>query len=244
MKIKYLFLIFAFFLFFSFSDVHATNINYNLQIDKDMYFHEKIVYDVDSKDIKRDGTYHFLTYIVDKPVYFDLNEEIKYKKSKTTTSTGYRVTLQHDYLYMFLSKSRIINECFTNKNINNTSRYVSVSFSDFYCAHRADNIKVVINTSLDVITSNASSHNGNTYIWNNVSNNFSLNFKVQMPPLEEDPMDHIHDDEKDDDVDDNTTTQKKHANKVVILSLIAGFVIFLLCGFVLLKRKKDQLDNF
>lgn len=244
MKIKYLFLLFVLFLGFSFTNVSASSINYNLQIDKDMFFHENIVYNVDSKDIKRDGTYHFLTYIVDKPVYFDLDESVRYKKSRSTTSTGYKVTLRHDYSYMFLSKTRIINECFTNKTIRTSYNYVSVTLSDFYCAHRADNIKVVINTSLDVLASNATTHNGNSYVWDNISNNFSLRFKVQIPPIEEDPMDHIHDDEDSGESGQSTTTQKKHANKVVILSLIAGFVIFLLCGFVLLKRKKDQLDNF
>ena len=56
MKIKYLFLLFVLFLGFSFTNVSASSINYNLQIDKDMFFHENIVYNVDSKDIKRDGS--------------------------------------------------------------------------------------------------------------------------------------------------------------------------------------------
>ena len=246
MKTKYLFLISILFLCSSFSDVHASSINYNLQIDSNMNFHEKIIYNIDSKDIKRDGSYHFLTNVLDNPIYFDLKEELRYKKSKSSASNGYVVTLQYDYPYMFLSKSRILNECFTNKQINNNASYISLNASDFYCSHRADNIKVVINTPLTVSSSNANTHNGNSYIWNNITDQFSLNFKVQIPPIEEEPMHSLDDEESniDNNTDNESNNKKQHISVVVILSMIGVIFVLLLFGFVMLKKKKEQLDDF
>lgn len=243
MKTKYLFLMLMLFLCFSFINVHASSINYNLQIDSNMNFHENIIYNIDSKDIKRDNNYHFLTSVLDDPIYFDLNEEILYKKSKTSTANGYTVTLQHNYSYMFFTKSRILNECFTDKNFNTSAKYVSVNVSDFYCSHRADTIKVVINTPLTVISSNANSHTGNSYIWNNISDNFSLNFKVQMPTIEEDPMDQKDDDSEPDTENNKEENEKNSISSIVVISIISIVFIGLLITFVVLKKKKDQLDK-
>ncbi len=247
MKIKQLFFIFGLFLSFGLTNVYASSINYNLQIDRDMNFHERIIYNIDSKDIKRDGNYHFLTAILDKPVYFDLQEDIRYRKSKSTTSSGYAVTLQNDYPYMFLSKSRILNECFTKKQINNTPSYISLSASEFYCSHRADQIKVIINTPLNVLSSNASSNNGNTYIWDNVSDSFSLSFKVQTPTVEDDPMDHSNVDVEEEDTANDTNNQikeKRNTSFIIISLVIAILFISLLFGVIVLKKKKDSLDKF
>lgn len=244
MKIKYLFFIFGLFLSFGFTDIYASSINYNLQIDRNMTFHEKIIYNIDSKDIKRDGNYHFLTSILDKPIYFDLQEDIRYKKSKSTTSNGYTVVLQNDYPYMFLSKSRILGECFTKKQINNTARYISLSASEFYCSHRADQIKVVISTPLNVMTSNASSHNGNTYIWDNISERFSIRFRVQTPAVEDNPLDNIEEEEETTD-DVNKQTQKKNGTSFIIISLVIAILfVSLLFVVIVLKKRKEALDKF
>ena len=164
MKYKYLFLLICTLILFSFSNVNASSINYNLKIDKNLHLYETIIYNVDKKDIKKGSDYNFLTSIVNDPIYFDLKEEIKYKKNKQKTSNGYLVTLKHDYSYLFLTKSRIVNECFVKKNIRNNIKYLSLTASDFYCSHRADNIRVTINTDLNVLNTNSTSSEGNNYI--------------------------------------------------------------------------------
>lgn len=246
MKFRYLFIIVSILLCFDTFNVNASNINYNLRIDKNLHFYETITYNIEQKDIKRDDNHNFLTSIVDDPVYFDLKEENRYKKSKTKTDKGYLVTLKHDYSYLFLPRSRIINECFVNKNYNNTKRELSFEGSDFYCAHRADTIKVSINTDLDVSYSNASSSNNNAYVWNNISNNFSIKFRVRKPTIETEPMDDITETEQNEQTEKPISTKennKKSVNGYVLVSIISLAFVIIVIGIIFLKRKKDKLDT-
>ena len=247
MKLRYLLLIVSILLCFSTFNVSASSINYNLRIDKSLHFYETITYNVERKDVKNGGDYHFLTSIVNDPIYFDLKEEVRYKKSRTTTNNGYLITLKHDYSYLFLSKSRIINECFANKNYNNNGSSISFEASDFYCSHRADSIKVSINTDLDVLYSNAKSSNNNTYIWNNMSSNSSIKFRVKRPGIETEPMDDIEESEQTEQAEasrDSKEPNKKIISSNVLAVIFSLVLVFVIIGFVVLKRKKDELDRF
>lgn len=243
MRLKNLFIVVSMLLCISVFNVNASSINYNLRIDKNLHFYETITYSIDQSNIKKDGNYHFLTSVVYDPIYFDLNEEVRYKKSKVTTNNGYLITLKHDYSYLFLSKSRIINECFANKNYKNNNTELSFEASDFYCSHRADNIKVSINTDLDVLYSNTSSNNNNTYIWNNISNNFSIKFRVKRPNIESEPMDDVDDNEQTEEPSNNEETNKNGISSYILISIFILLLIFVLIGFIILKRKKKELDT-
>lgn len=244
MKFRYLFIIVSILLCFITFNANASSINYNLRIDKSLHFYETITYSIEQNDIERDGNYNFLTSIVDDPIYFDLKEEIRYKKSKVSANNGYLVTLKHDYSYLFLQNSRIINECFANKNYKNNNRELSFEASDFYCSHRADNIKVNINTDLDVVYSNANSSNNNTYIWNNMSSNSSIKFRVKRPNIETEPMDDLVDNEQTEEPNNNEETNKKSISSNVLLAIFALVFVIVVIGFMILKRKKDKLDRF
>lgn len=250
MRYKLLFLIGFILLFFSYNDVSASSINYNLKIDKDLHCYETIIYSIDAKDIKRDGNYHFLTSIVDDPVYFDSKNELKYNKTKQKVSNGYLVTLKYDYAYLFLSKSRIVDECFADSKLTNVDSYISFSASGFYCAHRADSINVVINTDLNVLNSNATSINGNNYTWNNISNNFNMNFNVRIPYIEDEPMDDIPGDTNTNANNNNSNSnnkkvekEKKHVNKYVVLGTIGVLVFGTFVVFIALRVKNSKLNK-
>ena len=247
---KYLIFVFFILLIVSYTNVNASSINYNVIVDKDFQLYETITYNIDKKDVKNDGYYHFLTSIVNDNVYFDLKEEIKYNKTKQTTSNGYLVTLKYDYASLFLSKSRIINECFVKKQIQNNTDYVSFQASDFYCAHRADNIRVSIVTDLDVVKSNATSHNGNAYVWDNIDDKFNINIKIKQPNLEITPMDDIHSDINNNDNDngidsDNSEENDNNENNRISTSIIlitGAVLVFSIIGVsIALKRKKGVL---
>lgn len=244
MRLRYLFLIVFIHLCFSTFNVNASSINYNLRIDKSLHFYETITYNVEKKDVKNDGNYYFLTSIVKDPIYFDLKEEVRYKKSKVTSNNGYIVSLKHDYSYLFLSKSRIINECFVNKNYNNSGSSITFEASDFYCSHRADSIKVTINTDLDVLNSNANSSNNNTYIWNNMSNNSSIKFKVKRPDIETEPMDDVLESEQTEESSNNEEPSKKSISSNVLIVIFFLVFVIVVIGFMILKRKKEELDRF
>ena len=252
MKIRYLFLIIFILLCSIYTNVNASSINYNLRIDNSLQFYETITYNFDEKDVKKDGNYSFLTYIVNDPIYFDLNEEIKYDKNKKNITNGYIITLKNDYSYLFLSKSRIINECFVNKKFDNTNNYISFVASDFYCSHRADNIKVSINTDLTVLSSNANSSENNTYIWDNITDNFTVNFRIKVPNIESEPMDDINNNENGNDASDvedgdlqnkETEREKHHINKYVVLGILGVVLITSLGAVIVLKSRSNSLNK-
>lgn len=245
MKFKYfIFVIFA--LLFSFTDVKASSIDYNIRVDKDLHFYETITYNVDKKDVKKDGNYHFLTSIVNDPIYFDLKENNRYKKTKKNVTNGYLVTLKYDYPHLFLLNSRIVNECFTNKDYDSNNSYVSFSASGFYCSHRADNISVTVTTDLQV-SSNANSIEGNNYVWNNINSDFDMNISVKVPEIEDEPMDHINTDNDDNSNSNSSNTeednQKHHINKYVVLGIVGTLLIIGFGVVIVLKSKNNDLNK-
>ena len=144
-------------------------------------------------------------------------------------------------------KSRIVNECFANNKVNANGSYISFTASDFYCSHRADSINVSITTDLYVLNSNAKSVNGNNYTWNNVSNNFSINFAVQLPRSEENPMDDDNEQSNDGNnsssSDENVKKEKKHINKYVVLGVIGVLVFGVITVFIILKTRNNELNK-
>ena len=111
--------VFAISLLFITTSVNASSISYNLSIDNTLKFHEKNVYTISNSDIKTNGSYNFLTSVVNDNIYFDSNNEIPYTKTKTKTANGYVVTLTHDYSNLFFTSSRIAKECFGDVQLIN-----------------------------------------------------------------------------------------------------------------------------
>ncbi len=248
MKLKFINFVVFVICIFSFVNVNASSIDYNVRIDKDLHFYETINYSIDKKDVKNDGNYNFLTSIVNDPVYFDLKEDNVYKKSKTNTTNGYLVTLKYDYSHLFLTKSRILNECFVDKDFDSNAKYISFSASDFYCSHRADSIKVSITTDLDVSSSNASSSEGNVYTWDNVSKDFNMSFRAKVPSIETEPMDDIQTENQQSNSSDNqnnvnTNKEKKHINKNVVFAIIGVLIITSFGVIIILKSKNNNLNK-
>ena len=85
MKLKYLFLIVFASFFLGFASVDASTINYNVRIDNSLHLYENITYNIDNKDVKNDGFFHYLTSVVNDPIYFDTNKSVKYTKIKRKT---------------------------------------------------------------------------------------------------------------------------------------------------------------
>ena len=247
MKFKYFIFTIFVILLVNCTNVKASSIDYNLRIDKDLHFYETITYNVDKKDVKKDGNYHFLTSIVNDPIYFDLKETNQYTKTKKNTTSGYLVTLKYDYPHLFLSNSRIVNECFADKDFDSNNSYVSFNATDFYCSHRADNISVTITTDLQV-SSNANSIEGNNYIWNNINNDFAMNARVAIPAVYNEPMDDINTD--DNSINNNSSSsdteednQKHHINKYVFLGIVGALLIIGFGVTIVLKTKNNDLNK-
>lgn len=257
MKLKYIALSLTLF-FCSINLVNASSINYNVKIDKNLHFYETITYNIDKKDVKTNGNYDFLTSVVNDTIYFDLKEEIPYTKNKRSDNNQYIVTLKNDYASLFLEKSRILNECFTNRNIENTISTFSFRASEFYCNHRADKITVTVTTDLEVESSNASQTTNNQYIWNNINKDFNMNIKLKMSAMEDEPMDETTDNTDNTNTDNQKQQEqqqeeqqkdKKENTKKsnIAIYIFAGIIMIIALGVIFvvptLKKKSSSINK-
>ena len=145
MKLKYLFLTLIL-LMIGISTVDAKSIEYNLTIDKDLYFHEANVYRVNESELDTSGNYDFMTSVVKDKIYFDNDNGVPYTKTKKKANGEYIVTLKNDYSPIFLTGSRILNECFSEFDFKDNEKSLSIkTTSPFYCYSRADSIVININ---------------------------------------------------------------------------------------------------
>ena len=222
--------------------INASTITYNLEIDENMKFHEKIIYNV-SETNKNKNEYDFLTSVVNDDIYFDLNETIYYKKQQEEKGTLKTVTLTHNYSSLFLGKSRIIKECFADYDYDRTANSLKFSSSGtFFCSHRADEITINITTPLRVTKNNAEKHNGNTYTWENIDKEFELNFEIKPKAVES--TNHANDVDLEDKIDEitinNDIATKNNSIIKYILIAIPIVLIIIVILFIILKIKSAK----
>lgn len=243
---KYIYLLTLVFSLF-FTNVNASSINYNVTIDNDMNFDETIIYTIDKGE-----TRSFLKSVLNDPIYFDLNGEIPYAKSKTTSGDKTIVTLKHTSSFVFIATDRIIKECF--KDVDFTSTPSTISFSTeapFFCYSRADEIDMNIKTDLIVTSSNANKIDGNIYTWDNLNRDSRLNFVARTPVIEEEPMDDIDGTNTDADPnngDDNNYSnesgqKKTRATYIVFASIVGGALLLGLLAFLVLQKRNKNLNR-
>lgn len=256
MKLKYLFLTLMLFLI-GIGTVNAKSIEYNLTIDEDLHFYEENIYKVKESELDKSGDYDFMTSIVNDKIYFDNDSSVPYTKTKKKVNGEYIVTLKNDYSSLFLTGSRILNECFSEFDFKDNKDDLSIKTSSpFYCYSRADSIVINIKTDLTVTSSNADSVNGNTYTWNSIDRNFTLRFSAEIPEIEEEPMDEVYDNSNiTDDTDDQNANEEQtndsddendESNQISGTIIAALFVIasvIAIIVFIILKQKKSNLNK-
>lgn len=254
MKFKYYILLLISFMI-GISNVGASSIDYNLTIDNNLHFHENIVYKVNENELDTSGNYDFMTSIVNDKIYFDNDKSVPYAKTKNITNGMYTVTLKNDYAPLFLTGSRIINECFSKINFKDNQDTLSAYLeSPFYCLHRADSIKINITTDLSVNSSNADFVNGNVYTWNVNSKNFNLRFSAGIPELENDPMEDLNgygpensnenesiDEETVENTDDNNQEKSISIGTFIVIGAVISIISVI--AIIILKAKKKKLNQ-
>ena len=215
MKLKYLFLALIL-LTIGISTADAKSIEYNLTIDKDLYFHEANIYKVNESELDTSGNYDFMTSVVKDKIYFDNDSSVLYTKSKKKVNGEYIVTLKNDYSPIFLTGSRILNECFSEFDFEDNEKALSIrTTSPFYCYSRANSIVINIKTDLKVTSSNADSVNGNTYTWNSIDRNFNLRFSAEIPDIDTEPLEEGYSITEEDSENNNDNTQSNEDEQII-----------------------------
>ena len=258
MKLKISIIVFISF-FACVLSVNASSITYNLNIDKNLKFSEDVVYTVSSNKLDKSGDYDFLTSVVNDSIYFDKNSSVKYEKARSLNNGTYTVHLKNNYSYVFLASSRILNECFSSFDfdISNEKSILFETNSPFYCRHRADDMIINITTPLKVTSNNANKVSGNKYTWNNIDDEFTMNFSVEVGDSEnsETPLDNFDDpneqsnssDASEDSNENKTKVIKKENESIsyltIILIVFGTLFCVVLVAFVYLKTKNNKANK-
>lgn len=219
------------------SEVNASSIEYNLQIDANRKFDETIIY-----TFEKDSQNSYLNSLLMNDVYFDVDKTIKYKKSIKKDNKNYIVVLKKSYNYELFENSRILKECFDDFSFNVDDYEISFyTLSSFYCLDHADNIKVNIATDDNVIVTNADYRENNKYVWDVTSKDFGINMEIGQlnPNLNIEPP-----------INNNLEVQNNipidlsvHIYDYDSIILIVGCLVFvsIIAGVIIMRfRKKDK----
>lgn len=230
------------------TNANASSITYNLNIDKDMQFNERIVYVVSNNELAQTNKYSFLSDVVNKRIYFDKNNEIPYTKSIRKTNNGYIVTLTHSYPSIFFTRSRIANECFSKTTLDNDVKGLKFSSSSpFFCSHRADNITINITSAQNITKSNSNTKNNNTYTWNKIDKDFTMNLSTTPTELDTEPLDDVNPKNEENGSSNNNTPSNQEKDSIsdyVLLGIGVAVASVGILVVIMLIKKKEELDKF
>lgn len=197
-------------------------INYDLTINNDSINEtisgtaKKEEYEIREED---SGLNLFNTYIND-----DVNPLISGDELYTKNIEEIQDGISYNYNFVYKNnydKSKIINTCFENKKIKETSTYYSIELSgNFYCLY-SDKININVISDYVVLNNNAKEVNGNKYTWViDNSNNVNISISISKEVKYEEPV----------------------KAKLFSTFQIVGFIIFavlIVITYILYKRKNS-----
>ena len=159
-----------------FSGVSASSLDYYLTMDNNDMCRETLVY-----NIEKNTNNSYLKDILNNQVYFDINNTSLYDKTINRQNNYTVVTLNHDYNCNQIVNSKLINNCFTEVDIDKekTETYFSAT-SPFLCTNIADNMSITFETDTNVIDSNALK-DGNKYTWDEIDEELYISMEMGKP---------------------------------------------------------------
>lgn len=233
--------------------VNASNkIDYRLEITKDYKFNETIYFEIGDYSKVKNGDNEFLR-IIKNDVLVDILGKEKYKKVKEFKNDKYYVTLKHTYSEYSLSNSRFLNSCFQNSKYDYDVDKITFSGTGGFNCYLSENFKITIVSAFPITNSNATVSE-NRYVWIPQNYDFSmkltLNKAYEKSENENKTWDDITNDEQENNSNNNTNNNpvidNNDNNKIgdyIVIGLIAIALISLLVIALILKKKKDSLDE-
>lgn len=236
-----------FFLLFtlSASNVYASSIEYNITIEKNQMFKERIKYTIASNNQSE-----YLKSVFDGDVFFDKDHKIKYVKKISMENNNTVVTLSHDGYITDMNKSNFLDMCFSEHEISFDEYSISFyAVPEFKCLNHADSMLIKINTGITNIVNNADTVVNDVYVWSNINKNLYMNceFGVINPSSSVNPP-----------VESSEDSETKNDNKVVAdvkfkddtalkLILLTGTGIAIIMVVIMVARKahmSEPRDSF
>ena len=143
----------------------------------------------------------------------------------------------------------MVKECFDELNVQNNNGIYLIRTSNkcklFNSYSLLSQIKIVINTDLEIISNNADYVNGNTYTWIiNRSNYTNKSVRFSLTTVKDDLSNFngnnkdnsdVDDNKKDDIKNDSNKNEENKDNTMLIIIAIVGFIVGL---FVIIMIKK------
>lgn len=200
-------------------------VNYEATID------DKISENIDIKISKGDidNPSNLIDTVIKDDIYVFLNNEnsLKYNKIVTKKGDNTNVNMKYTYDLAKFSNAKYFNICFENTTYINKNNYVYIKgYGGFYCTS-STGIDIKIKTDKLVISNNADSVNGNTYIWHvklKDYDKFELEFQVDLTKNKDyNPKENI----------------KVISTFKIIIGIIIGIAILVIIVFIDRQKKKE-----
>ena len=248
---RFILLILLLLSFLCFSNVYATNdVDYKLTITSDFKFIEEINYSLTNYKKITNG-YNYFNSIVNDDIYTDIFYKTKYDKTKKKEKDKYLVTLKHTYNEYTFSNSLLLNNCFVSSDYKyDTDKYTFNGSDGFNCLY-GDSLKITIVSDFENVSNNAIA-DGNSYVWNPVDDNFTMNIvfnkkyerKESNGAIGYDDIVTEENDELEESVDQTSSEQEEHhINKYVVLGVVGVLIIVGFGVVTVLKSKNNDLNK-
>ena len=193
------------------NDTVEESIDINLLIDKNKSSNE-VEIDLNSSDYINSLKQEDINAIVD-------SETAIYDKKITNDGNMYNISLNYKYNNGSYAKSRVVNECFENHEVNYNGNKVYIHlYGTFYC-FKDEDVNIIVNSENKVVKSNGEK-NGNSYKWVINSNNYK-NVDIELETTDK--------------------VEKKHSSLIVVLIVLGVLGAFV--AFYVMKIVKSQDVN-
>ena len=200
-------------------------INYEAVIDDKI--NENINISITKGDIENPS--NLIDTIINEDRYVFLNNEnnLKYNKTVTKNNDITNVNMKHIYSIKDFEKANYFNSCFENTTFINKNNYLYLKgYGGFYCSS-STGADIKITTDKLVISNNADSVSGNTYIWHvdlKEYDSFVLEFQVDLTKNK----------------GDNSKGNVIISPFKIVIGIIIGIAIVVII-FIINKKKKEEI---
>ncbi len=234
--------LFLLIILFSITNVNASSISYNWNIDSNKKIHENIIYQIEETTQN-----NYLQSVINNNVYFD--SEHKYTKTLEHENGYYTVKLSYNYDSVNINNSNILKKCFKKIGIEDDGYEMAFyAIPEFKCASHADKITLSINSDLNIISSNSNKISNNTHIWDEFDRETYIGIEIgeinpalNVLPPEPRQVEYFHTFRDSEIIPDYKP--KTNYKKIVIISSISVVVVLIFSFIILSRRKQNDKNN-
>ena len=151
------------------------------------------------------------------------SDSIFYDKKVKKSNENIDIKLHYNYSLEEFNNANSFNQAFYNKNIKITDKIIDIQLSELKGLNVSTDFDIKIKTNNKVLSNNADSVKGNTYIWHvKDDNKENVNIKIKIQ---------------------RGTFQSNSNSNIIIIYIVLGIIIISLTAVIYFTYKKRKKSN-